>query len=240
MGDLTQEVGKNIKAFRKKKGMTIQELADRLCKSKATVSKYENGQIAIDIETLYETAKALDIHVDQLLCGETMREQLDVTGNIPSFFRGLTQFYFYFYDGRGRTLQRCVIDVLSKTAVNSYKIMAYLNIESYENYYKCETTYWGYLNHYDALSNMILHNQDTPIEQVTISILASYLDTPTKWGLLHGISSRPLMPVAAKVLLSKKILSDSPELEQGLKISREDIRIMKQYNMFTVTPNGKF
>lgn len=240
MEKLTKEVGKNIKSFRKKKGMTLQELAKLLCKSKATVSKYENGQIAVDIVTLYEVARALDIHVDQLLYSETTRGQLNVTGNVPSFFRGLTQFYLYFYDGRSRTLQRYVVDVMSKTKENAYKLMVYANIESYENYYNCETTYWGYLNHYDALSNMILYNQDTPMEQVTVSILASYLDAPTKWGLLHGISSRPLMPVAAKVLLSKKILNDSQELERELRISREDIRTMKQYNMFTVAPNGKF
>jgi hypothetical protein len=43
------------------------------------------------------------------------------------------------------------------------------------------------------------------------------------------------MPVATKILLSKKILPETPELIKTLHISKEDIRILKMYNMMTVT-----
>ena len=52
MTNLPLEIGNKIKFFRKKRGLTLVEFADILCKSKATVSKYENGQITIDIVTL--------------------------------------------------------------------------------------------------------------------------------------------------------------------------------------------
>ena len=67
MTNLPLEIGNKIKFFRKKRGLTLVEFADILCKSKATVSKYENGQITIDIVTLYEIAEALGVHVEQLL-----------------------------------------------------------------------------------------------------------------------------------------------------------------------------
>ena len=65
--NINMEIGKKIKNIRKSKNMTIQELANSINKSKSTVSNYENGDISIDIQTLYEISNALNVHVEQLL-----------------------------------------------------------------------------------------------------------------------------------------------------------------------------
>lgn len=65
--NINMEIDKKIKNIRKSKNMTIQELANSINKSKSTVSKYENGDISIDIQTLYEISNALNVHVEQLL-----------------------------------------------------------------------------------------------------------------------------------------------------------------------------
>ena len=106
--------------------------------------------------------------------------------------------------------------------------------EETENLKLCENTYWGYIEHFDALTNIQLTNQDSPVEKASAQILASYLDTDTKWGLFNGFSSRPMMPIATKMLFSKTKLPEDEALLQGLKVSREDIRLLKLYNMFTV------
>ena len=62
MSQISTEIGKQIRTFRKKRKMTLEALAAVICKSKSTVSKYENGEIPVDIETLYEIASALQIH----------------------------------------------------------------------------------------------------------------------------------------------------------------------------------
>lgn len=67
MVNIPQEIGNKIKIYRKKKNLTLLELSEAICKSKATVSKYENGQISLDIMTLYDIARVLGIHVEQLL-----------------------------------------------------------------------------------------------------------------------------------------------------------------------------
>jgi hypothetical protein len=215
--------------------MTIQELADQIYKSKATVSKYEKGEIVMDIVTLCNVAKTLKVNIDQLLCSEDSHADIQIDSKKPTFFRGSSQFYAYAYDGRTNKLISCVIDVLSKTEENRYKTMLYMNIDSYENYQKCENTYRGYIEHYDALTNIILRNQATPMEQFTINMLASFMDSPTKWGLACGISSRPLMPIAVKMLISKEPLKEDQCLIDQLTISKDDIRLMKLYNMLAIT-----
>lgn len=235
MSEISIEIGNRIRNFRKKRSITIEELARLINKSRATVSKYEKGEIVLDIVTLYEIADALQIHVEQLLYCRPERAVITPNGREPAFFSGLSQFYSYVFDGRSNQIMRCVFDVLSVAGESRYKIMMYMNIKDFDNYQNCENTYWGYIEHFDALTNIIMRNNDTPMEQITINILASFLDSDTKWGLFCGISSRPMMPVALKMLFSKKILKDDESLAKQLKISKDDIRLLKLYNMLSVT-----
>lgn len=62
------------------------------------------------------------------------------------------------------------------------------------------------------------------MEQITISILAPYLNASEKWALFFGISSRPIMPVSTKVLVSKKIQKENAQLIQKLHISKEILK----------------
>ncbi|HBF65416.1 MAG TPA: XRE family transcriptional regulator, partial [Clostridium sp.] len=50
MKEVSIHVGKRIRLYRKLKKLTIEVFAEMIHKSKATVSKYENGEISIDIE----------------------------------------------------------------------------------------------------------------------------------------------------------------------------------------------
>ena len=156
--------------------MTIQALADMIHKGKSAVSKYENGQIIIDIVTLYDIAEVLGVHAEQLMYSKPPAKFTITSAKVPAFFRNLTQFYMFFFDGRNNTLNRSVIDVYSNE----------------------------------------------------------------KWGLFTGISSRPLMPVALKALFTKIPLKETRELLQRLTISKDDIRLIKIYNMLTVTGHGDF
>ena len=234
MADIAKEIGAKIKYYRKQKQMTLQEMAGKICKSAAALSKYENGQISMDILTLYDIAAALGVHVEQLLYSRPLAVPQKSMGHLPGFFKDLSQFYIYYYDGRNSSLSRCVVDVLGEASRNEYRVMMYMNIESYEHYQNCENTYWGFLKHYDAVSNLTLQNRDTAMEQITISMLASYLESSTKMGLFCGLSSRPMMPVSLKVLISREIQKETPELIRSLQISKEDIKMMKLYNMLVV------
>ena len=64
--------GAAIRALREKYGMTQAELADRLCVSDKTVSKWETGRGFPDVSLLEPLGKALRVSVPELLCGQTV------------------------------------------------------------------------------------------------------------------------------------------------------------------------
>ncbi len=57
----------------------------------------------------------LHIHVEQLLYCRPRSTVLESKGTHPAFFDGVSQFFFYVFDGRNNQILRCVFDVLSVT-----------------------------------------------------------------------------------------------------------------------------
>ena len=72
----------------------------------------------------------------------------------------------------------------------------YMNFEDYDHYQNCENTYKGYMEHFDAVTNITLQNRDVEMETAYIQILAPTLNAETKWALFTGLSTRPIMPIA--------------------------------------------
>lgn len=69
-----EKFGAFIAALRKERGMTQQELADRLFLSNKAVSKWERGQSLPDITLLKPLAQCLGVTVTELLQGERLAE----------------------------------------------------------------------------------------------------------------------------------------------------------------------
>lgn len=234
MSTISIEIGNKIRQFRQSRKMTLDELAIIIHKSRATLSKYERGEISIDIDTLYELADALHVRTEQLLYTPVSEKHPQQREIVPAFFQDVDRFYCYYFDGRIGKLVRSAFDVFSRIDVNQYKIAMYMNFKDLTHYQQAENTYWGYMEHFDALTLIELTNQSNPMEKASLQILASFLDADSKWGLWNGVSSRPLMPVATKMLFTKRPLTEDAALVRELKISRDDIHRMKYYNMFSV------
>lgn len=234
MSTISIEIGNKIRQFRQSRKMTLDELASIIHKSRATLSKYERGEISIDIDTLYELADALHVRTEQLLYTPVSEKHPQQREIVPAFFQDVDRFYCYYFDGRIGKLVRSAFDVFSRIDVNQYKIAMYMNFKDLAHYQQAENTYWGYMEHFDALTLIELTNQSNPMEKASLQVLASFLDADSKWGLWNGVSSRPLMPVATKMLLTKKLLTEDAALVRELKISKDDIHRMKYYNMFSV------
>ena len=151
MSEISLEVGKRIRYFRQNRRMTLDELASVIYKSKATISKYEKGEISLDIETLYSLADALHVQVEQLLYTKSAqsKETAPEREIRPAFFQGLSHFYSYWFDGRDGKVNRSAFDVFAQLGTNRYKIAMYMNYTDLDHYQRAENTYWGYIEHFD-------------------------------------------------------------------------------------------
>ena len=72
------EFGNRLKYLRNSKGLMQEELAEIIKTTNATISKYENGHIEPNLETLQLLADFFDVSIDYLLCKTNVRHQHDV------------------------------------------------------------------------------------------------------------------------------------------------------------------
>ncbi len=73
------KTGSFIARMRKKQGLTQRQLAERLNLSDKTVSKWETGRSAPDNSVMVELCEVLKISVNELLCGETIPEDVYIS-----------------------------------------------------------------------------------------------------------------------------------------------------------------
>ena len=241
MGKVTIHVGERIRAFRKVRGLTLQELADRIHKSRASVSKYENGEITLDIETLYEIAEALQVSPGRLLDYRPEiplpSEPAGEKAGMSPFFRA-RRLYFYFYDGRYKRLKDGIIDVReAEGAPGNYE--ASLSICSVTPAGRSSEVYYeGKFVYSDMLIRFSFVNQCNALEEDLLYIFNPLDIRDCTEGLLCGISSADLMPCAFKCLVTLSPRENGEELKRQLLIDKKDLARWQRLNMLIVDNRG--
>ena len=229
---LFQHIGKRIRFYRKAKNLNLETLSQLIHKSKATVSKYEHGNIAIDISTLFDIAHALEIEISQLIDFQFPdRRQKDALVANPF---DASILYMYIFDGRVNRLRRSVIEVHDNEFTPRLTVTLYYNIESYDEYSNCEYLYFGIMRPFDTIVNLVLENQSNPIEQVMINIVRPFKKTNEWAGLMSGLSYIHISPIVNKIIISKTILPHDERLHELLIISKEEFKMMKKQNAFII------
>ncbi len=234
MGSFSLHVGQRIKKYRKNRGYTIEQFSAMINKSKATLSKYENGTITIDIETLYDIAKALDIDLKCFLDYQPPAVPSEVL--LPkSFYFNQPRAYMYYYDGRVRQLIRSLLCFSNSASGDSIDVMLYLGVASFDEPDRCQHLFTGEMKPYDTITHMVMNNQINEAEKMYICMLNPMQTRTPAIGLLSGIGSTPFFaPIALKTLISKEPLEENEKLLNTVKLDKDDYHLLRYYNMMVV------
>ncbi|MBE7004100.1 MAG: helix-turn-helix transcriptional regulator [Ruminococcaceae bacterium] len=230
MSEFTRDIGQNIRMYRRASRITLEELAERIHKSRASVGKYEQGSIALDADTLNELAQALRVTPAQLLA-PPVRERGAVPPEPSEGSRG----YLYLYDGR---TSRVVRSLLLGADGETEDAALFYDIASFDAPQRCRALYCGRRELRGFVANYLLDSRSNDVEHVLLCVMRS-LDRPTYGtGLLSGISARMFLPACAKCILSTEPLPENDSLRESLLLTREDIQFIRRYNMFMVEHTG--
>lgn len=241
MEEIDSYVGGRVRNYRKMKGLTIQQLADAIHKSRATVSKYETGEISMDVGTLYELCQILEVDMSQLADHRPEEEAhtaaVDYDGESP-FFKA-DRLYFYFYDGRYDRLKEAVIHVHKARRDQDGLCETSLAIRSTTKTGRSREVYYtGSVLYSDMLIRFSFVNQYNKLEQDLLYIFNPLERRDYTEGLLCGISSADLMPCAFKCIVTLTPCEDTEELRRQLLITPKELRRWQKLNMFIVDNQG--
>ena len=190
MSKISMHIGHRIRNLRKKKGYTIEEFSKIINKSKATLSKYENGSISMDIDTILEIAEALEVEIDYLINYKSPR--VNKTLSLRNSYFNCSNFYVYFYDGRFKKIVRSLL-VLSQRSPssNSANATLYKGVSNFSDYANCDNVFKGTFNVYDTTSYATLINQVNKAKRVFLTLTNPMARGLPAMGLFVGVSNPP-------------------------------------------------
>lgn len=242
MENINTYIGARIRSCRKMKKLTLQQLADAIHKSRATVSKYETGEITLDVQTLYDISTALDISLSQLTDYHPPREEaapapVDYSGESP--FYKADKLYFYFYDGRYKRLKEAIIQIHKNVTDEDGCCEADMAMRvSTDKGRSSEVFYTGNVLYSDMLIRFTFQNQCNKLERDLLYIFNPLELRDYTEGLLCGISSADLLPCAFKCVVSLLPAEHGEEMKQHLLLTTKELHRWQKLNMLVVDNRG--
>ncbi|MDL2328107.1 helix-turn-helix domain-containing protein [Ruminococcaceae bacterium OttesenSCG-928-A11] len=228
--DLLPYIGHQIKHYRKARGMTIGDLAQKIHKSKGSVSKYENGQIAIDVGTLFEIATALEISPRYLI------DYPAKTSAIPKNSRGPfgDVSTLYLYHARGNAIFKSIIKMSIDIVSNKVEATLFYVVEDLDSPYNCACIYTGEMHRHDTVLCFTLQNAINPVENLLLNFSIPVRNVSTLAGLISGLGASTLAPACFLGILSPVPLAETEELKGRLAFPRDALADAKKRNILTL------
>ncbi|MBR0135565.1 MAG: helix-turn-helix transcriptional regulator [Clostridia bacterium] len=224
---MQKTVGEKIRLYRKQKGMSIEELAARIYKSKSILSKYELGESVFDMETLYNIAEALDIEPAQLF--EPRKMNAAQGGDRYGIFTANKLYAYILVREKNYKLIKSML-VFHGDEADSATL--YMQVPDFERYTDCQVLYSGQLFCYPGNAVIQLTNQADSSDHASLYAAIRMGGSNYCIGMiiLSGYSTHD--PGALKILLTRRPVEDEQILENVLTITRDDQSQTKRTNIF--------
>lgn len=222
-------VGNNIRKYRTAYNMTLKDLSLKLHKSISTVSKYEKGDISLDLPTFMELARIFQVPPSLLLGGEQ-----DFIVEEHSYDKASEKLYMYTYDSQNKYIVQSIIEQYPATSKsNTYRAEMFNDVKDLNNPGDCGGFYLGEYKKEGFIGTYFLHNQIST-EHILISCINNLGNPNQKLGLISGLSNYTMLPVTFKVVISNTEITNKDSLMNLLVFSKEDYKIMKRTNYLSV------
>ena len=227
---LLEHTGKRIRFYRRLKKLSQDELAIAIHKSESTLSKYERGTIAIDIATLLDIARVLNVSISELVDFDQPIPQKKADGT--GLFDKNSTLYIYFYLKHRKKFESGVIHLNYPDGDGaSAQCRCYLAIPSSGELEECMYYSTGTMDCFDLVSYINITNSTMPMDRMCIYIMNPYARNTNAWGFFSGIAYDGASIFLYKTLISPKPIPVSELDPADFIYSSEDIKLLKAQQM---------
>lgn len=217
---------KLLTEYRKSRGLTLEKLGEQIGKSKATISKYESGEIIPDILTVLEICNALHISLSQLFPIRTK----NTSKNLDTNPFNTNKLYLYYYTEN--ILITSILELIEepkKIFVNFYNGIK--NIHSYAT----NTSYYyeGILEFDKTIGYVSLQNptfEDSLLEKIQISFTKPWSQNFEMTNFFILALTPNMLPIVKKGIISVKPLPISSIYLKDLKFDENTLKKLHKDN----------
>lgn len=221
-------LGKKLKDIRKAKNVTLQELGEKIGKVKATIYKYESGEIIPDIITLQEIANILEVGLNSFCTLDLDIDEIERSNNPFN----INTLYLYYISHEKLIVS--LLDVIEHD--NRQKVILYNAIKGTSK--DCAFKYEGILESDGeaAFFNLRTMSINGKFEKVLITVDLKYISDGKYIGSIAGTTGDNT-PCIKKCMITKESLISREDLNtcfENVKISEKEIEKMRIENYWEV------
>lgn len=226
MENISRQVGARLRALRRDYGYTLTEFAQLVHRSKSTISKYERGEISIDLETLDELTRALGVSCAALLGPGVAGEEPAIAPE--ERLEDMERYYLYMYSAHERK------PWVSRSAlfIGEHSAQVYAELPNDEDIYAYKSFYSGTYRRTNSFARVIainpLHKDDMFIINYELMLKPARAFT----GFGCSLSIGHWFPLALPLIISSTSISDDEWIKSQLLLKSKDIHAYRGVNAF--------
>ena len=215
--------GQNLKKYRKLKELSQENIAMLLGKTKATISKYENGELIMTADDIGKVCDELGIYSSDLFEQEYKNSNKENSKN--PFKSNKLYVYFYAYDYKAKKFEKgkFILDIIERP--DFIRVDYYIPgdnkiyLRGYMNSDKCVA--------FISFENYEPNNARLEHSMLEINILNGVNDLMQ--GVLIGTNTE-YIPSIRKCFCSQKDVEFTDEMLEQLKPTEHELNMLKETN----------
>ena len=215
--------GQNLKKYRKVKELSQENIATILGKTKATISKYENGNLLMSSEDISKVCDELGIYASDLF--EQEYKNINKENSNNPFKSNRLYMYFYAYDYKAKTFGKGKY-ILEITERPDFVRVDYYIPNDNKIYMR------GYMHADKSVAFISFENYEpnnARLDHALIEINVVNGVNDLMVGILVGTNSQ-YIPSIRKCYFSQKDIEFTDEMLENLKPTEQDLHTLKNAN----------
>ena len=220
----SKNFGKRLKHYRLKKGLSQENIAMCINKSKATVSRYESGELLPDVKDICKICEVLDIYEADLFEDNIVRTMQNEKSKNP-FNSNKLYVYFNAYNFRTKKFapDKYILELEQKQDICKARFVDYHDGRIYTE---------GYLIGNDEIVFAVLENYKPTNSRVDVSVIEINICNGTNGLMLGGYfgTNSKCEPSLRKCYFSKKDIDFTNEMFENLKLNENEKETLNSQN----------
>ncbi len=225
MGDILKKSGEILKFARESRKLSLTTAARKIGKSPSTLSRYEKGEIPVDLVTLYQLSAFYGIDLVKALPSASDKSESSAN-SMPEIL------YMRYFAGE---LNRDVFSVIKReTGGEDGEIVFYHDVEDVQKPACCRAIYRGEIREHNISTNIFITNIANSADQIYIALRPPIPGEGIQKGVLAGtLEAMGFLPMSTKCLVTTE--KENLYLEESCtKFNETDVRRMKRTNRIIV------
>ena len=220
----SKDFGERLKNYRLKKGLSQENIAKALHKDKATISRYEKGEILPNVRDISIICEELGIYEADLYGNETNRTTQHNKSRNP-FNTDKLYVYFNAYNFRTKKFapDKYILELEQKQNICKTKFVDYHDKRIYSE---------GYLICNDEIAFVVMENYKPTSSRVDVAVLEINICNGTDELMLGGYfgTNAKCEPSLRKCYFSKKNIEFTKKMFEQLKLNENEQKILNNQN----------